>query len=289
MNPDDLYELVGPNIEGPMPLLILTDGWLEASDTLTRVRDAIVQQGDLTTIARFDTDVLLDQRSRRPMLTVQDGVTQKITWPELELAVGSDTNDRPFLMLHGPEPDFLWRPFGKAVANLVAAIGVTTTHPMGAYPAPVPHTRAPRISSTASNSELLAGREHTTGPLNVPCGVFAAITEELEPFGVPTHGLWAQVPYYLASGAWPQSAVAMLEEIGSAINLHFESAYLESQIPEAVSSVESLIEESPPLRGVIANLETRYDQLRELEQEKLPTGDEIEEELQQYLRKIDGE
>ena len=112
---DDLYQQIGPSVEGPMPLLILTDGWLEASDTLARVRNAIVHQADLTAIARFDTDQLLDQRARRPMLTVVDGVTQNVDWPELELAVGTDADDKPFLLLHGPEPDFAWRQFGKAV------------------------------------------------------------------------------------------------------------------------------------------------------------------------------
>ncbi|MBT5757706.1 MAG: PAC2 family protein, partial [Acidimicrobiaceae bacterium] len=84
MHFDDLYQQIGPSVEGPMPLLILTDGWLEASDTLARVRNAIVHQADLTAIARFDTDQLLDQRARRPMLTVVDGVTQNVDWPELE-------------------------------------------------------------------------------------------------------------------------------------------------------------------------------------------------------------
>ena len=39
----------------------------------------------------------------------------------------------------------------------------------------------------------------------------------------------------------------------------------------------------------MTRLEQRYDELRKLESEKLPTGDELEEELQQYLRKIDGD
>ena len=196
---DDIYQQVGPSIEGPMPLLIVTDGWLEASDTLARVRECIRQQADLTTVAQFDTDQLLDQRARRPTLHVKDGVTQGVDWPELELAVGTDQDDKPFLILHGPEPDFAWRQFGKAVANIVSAIGVTTTFSMGAYPAPMPHTRPVRISSTASDAEMIVNREHTTGLISVPVGVQVAITEELERFGVPSHGLYAQVPYYLAS------------------------------------------------------------------------------------------
>jgi len=289
MSPSDLYQMVGPSVEGPMPLIVLTDGWLEASDTLAHVRDAIVQQADLVTVAEFDTDELLDQRARRPLLNVQDGVTQGITWPELELAVGSDVNERPFLLLHGPEPDFRWRPFGRAVADLAASIGVTTTHPLGAYPAPMPHTRPIRISSTASDASLLVGREHTTGQIVVPVGVFAAITAELEAFGVPTHGLFAQVPYYLSSMMWPQASIAMIETLTTVAGLTFDTSKLEAQVGDAVGAAEALFEDSPSLHDVVTRLESRHDELRKLEQGELPTGDEIEEELQQYLRKIDGE
>ncbi|MBT5753464.1 MAG: PAC2 family protein [Acidimicrobiaceae bacterium] len=289
MHFDDLYQQIGPSVEGPMPLLILTDGWLEASDTLARVRNAIVHQADLTTIARFDTDQLLDQRARRPMLTVVDGVTQNVDWPELELAVGTDADDKPFLLLHGPEPDFAWRQFGKAVANIVSAIGVTTTYSMGAYPAPMPHTRAIRISSTASDAGMIINREHTTGLITVPVGVQVAITEELERFGVPSHGLYAQVPYYLGSHDWPQAAVAMLETFGELSGLHFDDSQLDAQLHEAVAAVDAMFKDSPSLSEVVTRLEQRYDELRKLESENLPTGDELEEELQQYLRKIDGD
>jgi len=248
-----------------------------------------VQQGDLTTVAQFDTDQLLDQRARRPILTVVDGVTQSVEWPELELAIGSDQNDQPFLLLHGPEPDFAWRQFGKAVANIVSAIGVTTTFSMGAYPAPMPHTRPVRISSTASEAEMLVGREHTTGLINVPVGVQVSITEELERFGVPSHGLYAQVPYYLAAHDWPQAAIAMLSNFEELASLSFDDAAMAAQVPEAEAAVGTMLDESPGLHEVVTRLEQRYDELKKLDDEILPSGDELEEELQQYLRKIDGD
>ena len=286
---DDLYQQVGPSVEGPMPLLIMTDGWLEASETLTRTRECIAHDADLTTIAQFDTDQLLDQRARRPMLTVVDGVTQCVQWPELELAVGTDQNEQPFLLLHGPEPDFAWRQFGKAVANIVGSIGVTTTYSMGAYPAPMPHTRPVRISSTASSAEMLVGREHTTGLIQVPVGVQVAVTEELERFGVPSHGLYAQVPYYLATQEWPQAALGMLDTFHELTGLSFDTSTLQAQIPEAVVAVEALLEETPSMHEVVTRLENRYDELQRLEDEPLPSGDQLEEQLQQYLRKIDGD
>jgi len=286
---DDLYQQIGPSVEGPMPLMILTDGWLDASDTLSRVRDTIIHQSDLTTIARFDTDQLLDQRARRPIITVVDGVTQQVEWPEVDLAVGTDQDDRPFLLLHGPEPDFGWRQFGKAVANIASGIGVTTTFPIGAYPAPTPHTRPLRVSSTASDPSMLVGREHTSGLIRVPVGVQVAITEELEKFDVPSHGLYAQVPYYLASHDYPQAAIGLLSVFGELTGLRFDDSHLQAQLPEANAAIDLIFEESPSLSQVITKLESRYDELKRLENDELPSGDQIEEELQRYLRRIDGD
>jgi predicted ATP-grasp superfamily ATP-dependent carboligase len=193
------------------------------------------------------------------------------------------------MVLHGPEPDFTWRQFGKAVANIAASIGVTTTYSMGAYPAPMPHSRPMRISSTASDAEMLNGLDHTTGLIRVPVGVQVAITEELERFGVPSHGLYAQVPYYLATNDWPQAAVACLTMFEQLSGLSFDQSALVSQVPDALAAVEAMLDDNPALNDVVERLEKRYDDLRKLEDDPLPSGDELEEELQQYLRKIEGE
>ena len=294
MHPNDLYQSVGASVEGPMPLVILTDGWIEASETMSRVRETIMRQADLSVIAEFDTDQLLDQRARRPTMTIVEGVMDGVTWPRLELAVGTDRNQTPFLLLHGPEPDFRWRPFAKAVATLAGAVGVTTMYTMGAYPAPMPHTRPVRVATTATRPEMLIGREHTPGSVVVPIGIFSAVAEELRGHGTETIGLWAQVPYYVSTNAWPQASLRLLSTLGQVGGLDFDLTALESKIDDAVAAAESLLEETPSLREVVEELEARFDKSKKLEDEKLEvsnlsTGDQLEQQVQQYLRNIDGE
>jgi chaperonin cofactor prefoldin len=81
----------------------------------------------------------------------------------------------------------------------------------------------------------------------------------------------------------------MLTVFSELSGLHFDDSQLQAQVGEAVVSVENMLEDSPGLSEVVTRLEQRYDELKKLEDEKLPTGDELEEELQQYLRKIDGD
>lgn len=285
--PEDLFRWVGDPVDGPMPFVMLTEGWIEASEAMTRVHETIVHQGKLETIVEFDTDQLIDQRARRPIVNLVDGVLGPLQWPKLEIAVGSDANDRPFLYMHGPEPDFNWRPFSSATATVLQSIGVSTMYIVGAYPVAAPHTRPIRISNASTCADMLIGRNHTNGSLSVPVGVQMAVTEELLAGGVHTLGLYAQVPYYISTSPWPQASIDLLHHLRDVAKLEFDTAMLEAQLPEARAAVDGMLEDAPSLAGMVAELEQRYDDLIAIEETELPSGDELEEELQEFLRGID--
>jgi len=282
--PEDLFEWVGDPVEGPLPLVVIVDGWIEASDVTAKVHETITQQGGLDPLVQFDTDHLLDQRARRPLLTSVEGLMQGLTWPELTISLGADADDKPFLYLHGPEPDFYWRRFVTAAATAAATIGITSMYTINAYPVPAPHTRPVRISTAATSSELLVGREVSAGSLQVPCGVQMALGEELHASGIEATGLFAQVPYYISTQPWPQASLDLLAHLQSTAGLRFDTKALECQIPDALAAVESMLEDAPALANLVAELEQRFDDLRRIEEAELPSGDELEEELQQFLR-----
>ena len=284
MTENQLYQWVGDPVTGPMPLVVVTDGWIEASEAMTRVHDTIAHQADLTPLVEFDTDQLVDHRSRRPVIDLVDGLMTEFHWPKLQLSLGTDNDDNPFLYLHGPEPDVRWRPFTRAVATIAESIGVTTMFTLAAYPVPAPHTRPVRISSAGTSRDLLAGRKTTTGAMTVPGGIQMAIAFELRDRGVETLGLYAQVPYYITTTPWPQASIGLIEHLHDVAGLRFDASMLQAQVPEAIAAVDSSLAESPPLASLVTELEERYDELRRLEDGDLPSGDELEEELQQFLR-----
>lgn len=287
VQPEDLFRWTTDPVDGPMPFVMLTDGWIEASESMQRVHETITAQAGLETIIEFDTDQLIDQRARRPVALLVDGVINPLQWPRLQIAVGTDNNDRPFLYMHGPEPDFNWRPFAAATATALQAIGVTTMFTIGAYPVPAPHTRPIRISSASTCNELLIGRDKTGGSLTVPVGVQMAVTEELLAGGVHTLGLYAQVPYYISTSPWPSASIDLLTNLRDVAKLEFDTSMLEAQVPEAVQAIDAMLEDTPSLASIVGELEQRYDDLRTIEEADLPSGDELEEELQQYLRDMD--
>lgn len=284
--PDEFYKMVGPSVGGPMPFLCLTQGWIEANDALATAVDVIEDQGSLETIAIFDIDKLLDNRTRRPLMRVVDGVVKELTWPSIQLSCGTDNEGNPFLALHGAEPDFAWRPFARAVSTIASSIGVSRMFSLGAYPAPVPHTRSVRVSTTASSAELLAGRAHRDGEFVTSVGVHAALAEEMVADGISSIGLWAQMPYYLSTSPWPAGAINLISALGDVAGLVFDTSEFDDDVTAAEEQVASLLADSPHLADLISGLETRFDEAYRMQNDEIPSGDEIEEEVQQYLRNL---
>lgn len=272
-----------------VPLLLICDGWIDASDAMAMVARSIVDDAGLETVAEFNPDILLDHRARRPSVRLIDGVPQKLEWPQILLSAGHDLDGQPFLVLHGPEPDFHWRPFCSAVAAVASSVGAGQAYILGAYPAPVPHTRPTRISTTGSTGEMLGHRPRTVGEITVAAGIHLAISEELRSYEIETLGLWAQVPYYLSTSSWPQAPAGLLRDLTEVAGLAFNYQDLEQLIPQAQTSVEQSVEDNPALTDIIGDLEARFDDMRQVEERNLPSGDEIEAQVQQYLRKIDDD
>ena len=68
------------------PVMVLgMEGWIDAGGGAGGAASALVSALGTETVATFDSDLLLDQRARRPVLRIENGVTTGLTWPEVEL------------------------------------------------------------------------------------------------------------------------------------------------------------------------------------------------------------
>lgn len=286
MSPDDTYRWVGEPVGGPMPLVVVTDGWIEASEAMARVNEIITHQADLETLVEFEPSVLFDQRSRRPSVNLVDGLIRDIDWPSLKLSLGTDRDDRPFLFLHGSEPDLNWQTFINAATTVAVTAGADAMYTLAAYPVPAPHTRPIRVSTVSTCADLLAGRDHQTGAMTVPAGIQLILGNALADHGVHLVALFAQVPYYISTTPWPQAAVDLFDALAEVAKLEFDLTGLKAQQPDAAEAVATILADSPGLNEVVAELEQRHDDLLRIEADA-GTGDDLEAQLQEYLREID--
>src|SRR5438874_8492913 len=134
-------------------MVVTLEGWIDAGLGAAAAIAAVLQAVETEPIASFDVDTLLDHRARRPVMRLVDGVNTGLAWPEIQLRAGRDHAGRDVLVLVGPEPDHSWRAFTDAVAELAGLFDVRLVVGLGAFPAPVPHTRPARLASTATTDE----------------------------------------------------------------------------------------------------------------------------------------
>ena len=282
-----LYEFVErPDLELPVLVLAL-DGWIDAGLGAANARAALLASLDPVTVATFDSDQLLDHRARRPTMHLTDGVVTGLTWPSVELQAAADAAGNDILLLVGSEPDHAWRAFTRAAVDLALELGVRMVVGLGAYPAPVPHTRPARLAVTAGDPRLIgAGMVRAT--IDVPAGVQAAIERRASEVGLPAIGLWAQVPHYVAAMPYPAASVALLDGLAAVAGVRVDSTVLREEMESTSRRIDSLISENDDHARMVRQLESAVDsegsQGSGLGAGPLPSGDELAAELERFLR-----
>src|SRR6202044_4123601 len=85
MQPEDLYELDAEetsDLDGAA-LLVYLEGFMDAGAAGRLLTEHLLDAFEPTTVARFDTDRLLDSRSGGPLMTFGNGQWESYDAPEL--------------------------------------------------------------------------------------------------------------------------------------------------------------------------------------------------------------
>ncbi|MGH9149425.1 MAG: proteasome assembly chaperone family protein [Acidimicrobiales bacterium] len=283
----DLYRLVqAPNLDQPV-MVVALEGWFDAGLGAAGAAGHLVEHGDPQVVATFADDDLLDHRARRPTVRIENGVNKGLMWPTIRLLVRPDDAGREFLLLIGPEPDHFWRGFTSAVVELVTLLGVRLVVGLGAFPAPVPHTRPVKLSSTATTDELAAQVGFIGGQVEIPAGAQAALEEALGGAGIPAAGIWARVPHYLSGMPYPAASAALVEGLAKLTGLQIDASDLHEAARLARDRLDELVSTNEQHAALVRSLEAKIDAEEAeppLSFDNLPSGDEIAAELERFLR-----
>ncbi len=267
---DDPGDLIAPS------LIAAFDGWVDSGSAATTALAGLATDGRV--VATFEADRLFDYRARRPTLDILDGRLTEIVWPELLLR-SIRMGERDLLILTGAEPDYRWREFADAVIELAAQLGVAEWISLGAIPAAVPHTRSVPILGTASEAGLLRGgiKPGPLGRLRVPSALVSVLELEVSRTGIPALGYFAQVPHYV-SGPYPSAALELLRSLGRHLGLDLPEGDLPEESRQLRSHLDSLAAGDATTRAYVERLESMVDE------ERLPSGDDLIEEIERFLR-----
>lgn len=268
-------------------LFIALDGWIDAGFSAATATAALLEQNESHTLALFSGDELIDYRSRRPQLRVRDGVRRRIIWPEPRFRVGFDALGTGLAFLVGPEPDFHWRPFAAEVTELALDLSVRMVIGLGAFPAPVPHTRPVAVTTTASDPAIARQVGFLPGRIAAPAGIGDVLGHACAQAGIPSVGLWARVPHYGASSNFAPGAIALLETVHSLTGILVDATELHSQAREHLQRLDEQVAKSSETASMVRELERSFDAGVNAitgPDTAIPSSEEIAAELERYLR-----
>jgi hypothetical protein len=193
---DDSLQWLAPRPDLTDPVMIvMLGGWIDAGGAARAAAEAVEQESEASPVAQLDDDLYIDFRARRPVMELREGLNSVLIWERITVSVGHDQTGRDLVLLTGPDPDMAWHRFTRVIGELAGELGVSQMAHLGAYPFAVPHTRPARLSVSSPSQDVLSRVPFLRSSIDVPAGAAASLEQDFHERGIPSLGIWAQVPH----------------------------------------------------------------------------------------------
>ena len=261
-------------------------GWNDAGDAASSALTFLGASLEAERFATIDPEEFYDFQATRPNVSIVDGDTREITWPEVEIYEARVPRaPRDLILVAGVEPSMRWRTFCETVIDLAEALGAQMVVTLGALLADVPHTRPVNVSGLASDDTLMERLGVPNPGYEGPTGIVGVLHSACAEAGIPSASLWASVPHYVAVVPNPKGALAVLRQLERVIGVTVDASELESAALEYDRQVNRAVEMDPDVQAFVERLEREASESEEAPNPKdLPSGDVIAREFQRFLR-----
>jgi hypothetical protein len=285
--------LHGEHGGGPRRSMVISvAGHTDAGSLSEQLAEGLLGALSHRQVASFDVDELFDYRSRRPQVTFTDNRFSDYQGPRLDLFEVRDAMDRPFLLLTGDEPDFQWERVAETVLKLVEQLDVKLIVAVDSLGLPTPHTRPVGVTAHGNRRDLIEGMSTWSPNAQIEAGLSQMLELRADEAGRDVVGYTMHVPHYLASGRYPQVAVAALEYAGAACELMLPTDELREAARSVEADISRQVEQAPEIAQLVQKLEANFDQYSSTAQRSLlvkqddvvPDADELGAAVEEFLR-----
>ena len=289
MASDELRFAARPSLERPV-LVAAFRGWNDGGQGATLAGGYLARVWEAERFADIDPEGFVDFQSNRPLVSLDEGLTRTIEWPENAFYHARiPGTERDVVLLLGVEPSLRWQTFSKLVVDLARDLDVELLVTLGSLLADVPHTRAAPVTGAASDPELVAslGLQHSR--YEGPTGIVGVLQDVCRREGIPAASLWAAVPHYVSLAPSPRAARALCDRLGQLLDVPIDTAELAEAETSYAEQVTEAVSTDDETAAYVAELERRTDELDLEEHEDIPSGDSLAAELTRFLRERDAE
>jgi proteasome assembly chaperone (PAC2) family protein len=279
--PDELRISARPSLERPV-LVAAFRGWNDGGQGASLAAGYLAKAWSAERFADIDPEGFYDFQAIRPQVSLVEGMTRKIEWPENAFfhARLPGTN-RDAVLLLGVEPNLRWRAFTTLVTDLADDLGVELVVSLGSLLADVPHTRPSPVTGSASDPELVEALGLSASRYEGPTGIVGVLHDACRKASIPSVSLWAAVPHYVSLAPNPRAAKALCDRLADLLTASVNTSELDEAIETYTNQVSEAVSSDAETAAYVEELEERVDAVDE---DDLPSGETLAAELTRYLR-----
>ena len=228
----------------------------------------------------------MDFQAVRPTVTLDEGLTRRIEWPENTFLHGPIPGaERDAVILLGVEPNYRWRAFTDLVIGLARELDVELVVTLGALLADVPHTRPAPVTGAATDPKLVEELGLQLSRYEGPTGIVGVLHDACRTAELRSVSLWSAVPHYVSLAPSPKAAKALCVRLADLVGVPIETAELDDAEDEYEAQVSEAVASDPDTQAYVEELERRADTIQSFsESGELPTGETLAAELTRFLR-----
>jgi proteasome assembly chaperone (PAC2) family protein len=272
------------------PVLILAfSGWNDAGEAATSAAQFLCSRLSAEKFASLNPEEFYNFAELRPRVRLAKGLQREIVWPANEFFYVQDSSLVQDLVIGvGIEPHLKWKTYITAILDLARQCQVSMLLTLGALLAEVVYSRPVRISGSSTDPELSA-RLHLGGSrYEGPTGIVGVLNDACRREGLPAVSLWANVPHYLSNTPNPKAMHALVRRVLGMLDHPLDLGDVETAVSDFEAKVAEVIANNPAVASYVRQLEEREsdegDESSPPRESELPSGDQLVQELEQFLR-----
>jgi predicted ATP-grasp superfamily ATP-dependent carboligase len=277
---DELRISTRPDLRSPV-LVCAFRGWNDGGQGATLAANFLATAWKAERFADIDPENFFDFQVTRPNVSLVDGATRHLEWPETSFMHGPvPGTERDSVILLGIEPNLRWRRFGELVAGLAEEVGVELVVTLGSLLADVPHTRPSPVTGSASDQHLIEELGLERSRYEGPTGIVGVLHDAFYRRGIPAVSLWAAVPHYVSLAPSPRAALALCDRLGSLLGASIDTSELEEASDKYAEQVSQAVATDEETAAYVEELEQRSDEIAAQD----VSGETLAAELTRFLR-----
>jgi proteasome assembly chaperone (PAC2) family protein len=271
-----------PTLSDPV-LIASFRGWNDGGQGASLAGGYLAKTWRAARFAEIEPESFFDFQATRPHVSLVDGVTRRIEWPDNAFYHARiPGTERDAVLLLGIEPSLRWRTFTELVVGLAGELGVKMAITLGSLLADVPHTRPSPVTGSASDPDLIEELGLQASRYEGPTGIVGVLHDACRRSEIPSVSLWAAVPHYVSLAPSPRAAHALCVRLADLLGIDLDATELADAAQSYSEQVSEAVASDDETAAYVEELEQRSDAIDDVTD--LPSGETLAAELTRFLR-----